>query len=734
MNQISTRIPVPSGHSLHHVVCPHDCPDTCSMLVTVDDKSGKAVRLQGDPTHPITRGYLCNKVNHYLELVYNEDRILYPHKRVGPRGPGARFERITWDEALDQITNNFKETIAKHGPQAVQPYSYSGQSGILMFWGMDQRFWNKMSAARLEQSICIFAAMWAGLYTYGMAHAVSIHEACDNGAELIIIWGGNLVSTGVHAIPFINEAKARGAKVIVIDPRITRTTMMADWHIQPRPGTDGALALGMMKLIVDAGKADMDFLREQTHGWKELLETKLPDYPVEKVAKITGLSVETITKLAMDYASTKKSYIRANYGLNRHQNSGQMCRSIFILPAITGSWREKCGGAGFGVLEEQWLHLPVAKLQRPELGTRPESRIISMVQIGRALADNVGMDGKPLDPPIKSIFIYNSDVANSAPATNNVRKGLMRDDLFVAVHDTFWTDTCQYADIVLPADTALERTDLHTAYGANYFSMSKAAIKPLGESVRDTELFRMMAKKMGYVESSGDAFTQSDQEMMRDLIDPSNPLMEGLTYEQLETNGWARASVESERRNFLKNGWPTPSKKIEILSEALAKDYPDQDPLPTYVPEIEGQEDPLRAKYPIQVLSPATHHFIGDSFQTVPRLQAMTSRPTVELSPEDAGKRGIKDGDLVRLYNDRGETFCYAVIIEGMLSGMCAAQKQYKGSNTPGGVNVNALGSEMLTDFGRSPTFYSVLAEIEKVEEEKPRLWSDTKAQSTTHI
>jgi len=275
---------------------------------------------------------------------------------------------------------------------------------------------------------------------------------------------------------------------------------------------------------------------------------------------------------------------------------------------------------------------------------------------------------------------------------------------------------------VLPADTQLERQDLHTAYGSNYFSMTKPAIKPLGESIRDTEMFRMMAKKMGYTETSGDAFTQTDEDMIRLLIDPeNNPLMEGLTYEHLDKNGWFRSSVESERRNFLKNGWPTPSKKIEIMSESLAKDYPGVDALPTYVPEVEGQFDPLRAKYPLQVLSCATHHFIGDSFQIVPRLQAMTSRPTVEMSPEDAAKRDLKDGDLVRIYNDRGETYCYVVIIEGMLSGMIVAQKQYKGSNTPGGVNVNALNSENFTDFGRSPTFYSVLAEVEKVSEEKAR-------------
>ena len=487
---ISTKIQAPAGHSIHHMPCPHDCPDTCSMLVTRDDSTGKAVRVQGDPTHPITKGYLCNKVNHYIDLVYSDKRMLYPHKRVGPKGPGAKFERITWDEALDTITKNFKETIKNYGPQAVQPFHYSGTCGTLGFWSMDQRFWNKMSAAQLDLSICIYAAMWSNLFTYGTANGPSIHEACDNGAELIILWGTNLVSTGVHAIPFINAAKARGAKVIVIDPRITRTTMMADWHLQPRPGTDGALALGMMKLIVDAGKADMDFLKEQTLGWKEFIEQRLPQYPVDKVAKITGLSEETIKKLAMEYGATKKAYIRANYGLNRHQNAGQMCRAIMVLPCITGSWREKCGGVAFGNLEEMWFNFPTAKLWRPDLGKRSESRIINMVQIGRALADNIGVDGKPMDPPIKSLFVYNADVANCAPNSTNVRKGLMRDDLFVTVHDTFWTDSCMYADIVLPADTQMERTDLHAAYGHYYFNYNKPIIKPLGESVRNTELFR----------------------------------------------------------------------------------------------------------------------------------------------------------------------------------------------------------------------------------------------------
>ena len=714
MTQVS-KIKVPEGHSLHHVCCPHDCPDTCSMLVTRDDSTGRAVRVQGDPTHPVTRGYLCNKVNHYLDLVYNDNRVLYPHKRVGPRGPGAKFERISWDEALDMVTDNFKEVIAEYGSEAVQPYSYSGTLGMLGYWAMDQRFWNKMEAARLEQSICIYAAMWAGIHTYGVANGPAVHDAVQD-AELIILWGANLVSTGVHAIPFIREAQERGAKLIVIDPRITRTTMMADWHIQPRPGTDAALALGAMKVIVDNGLHDEAFLREQTIGWEQFISEKLPEYPLDKVSGITGVSEADIEKFGLMYGKAKKSFIRANYGLNRHQNSGQTCRAILVMPCITGAWREPNGGAAFGTLEEMWLQFDLAKLQRPDLGNRAEKRVVNMVQIGRALADHIGADDQPLDPPIKSIFVYNSDPANCAPNSGNVRRGLMRDDLFVAVHDTFWTDTCNYADVVLPADTQFERMDLHAAYGHWHFNLNKAVIEPLGESCANTELFRRMAQKMGYVEEGDNAFTQTDEEMIRDILfdEEVNPLMEGVTYEEMEKNGWARASDKSKRRDFLNIGWPTASKKIEIFSQTLADEG--QDPLPTYNPEVEGQEDPKRKDYPIQVLSSAAHYFIGDSFQSVPRLQAMMSRPTVEMSANDAKDRGIEDGDLVRLYNDRGETYCYAVIIDGLLDGVCATQKQFKGSNTPGGVNVNALNSEMLTDFGMSPTFYSCLAEIEKAD------------------
>ena len=721
------KVKPPEGHSIHHISCPHDCPDTCSMLVTKDDKTGKAISVQGDPSHPITRGYLCNKVNHYIDLVYNENRVLYPHRRVGPKGPGAKFERITWDEALEEITNDFKKTIKEYGSEAVQPFSYSGTLGMLGYWTMDQRFFNKMEAARLEQSICIYAAMWAGLYTYGLSNGPHVGEAARDGCELMILWATNLVSTGVHSIPFIREAKERGMKLVVVDPRRTRTTMFADVHIQPKPGTDAFLANAMIKVIVDKNLHDVEFLNTQTHGWEEFVEKVLPKYTLEEAEKITGVKAKDIEDLAVEYAKTKKSYIRANYGLNRHQNSGQMCRAVLILPCFNGSWREeKCGGVAFGQLEEMWLRFDLGKLHRPDLGDRASKRIVNMVQIGRALADNIGDDGAQLDPPIKSLFVYNSDLANCTPNSGNVRKGLMRDDVFISVHETFWTDTCMYADIVLPADTALERTDCHWAYGSWFLGINKPVIEPLGESINNTELFRMLADKMGYVDSKDNAFTQTDEEIIKDILleaenedgERFNCLTEGINYDDVVKNGWARASTESKRRDFLNNGWPTPSGKIEIKCEAITAEYPDVSPFPEYVPEINGQFDPKKSKYPIQVLSSASHYFIGDSFQSVPRLQAMQSRPTVEISLGDAKERGIEDGDLVRLYNDNGETYCYAVLINGLLEGVCATQKQFKGSNTPGGLNVNNLNSEMLTDFGKSPCFYSVLVEIEKASDE----------------
>lgn len=707
------------------VCCPHDCPDTCSLLVTVDTKIGRAIRVEGNPEHQFTAGYLCNKVNHYIDLVYSDNRVLYPHRRVGPKGPGAKFVRISWDEALKTITDNFKSVIAEHGPEAVQPYSYSGTLGLLGYIGMSQRFFNKMAAANLARTICIAAASAAGCYTYGAANGPDPAEMAN--ADYIILWGTNLVSTGVHLVPFIQQAKERGVKVVVIDPRPTRTSeMLGDWHIQPKPGTDGALALGMMNVIVNAGMHDEEFLKEQTLGWEQFLSDELPKYTPDVVAEITGLQAEDIKKLALEYAATKKSYIRANYGLNRHENGGMMTRNILLLPAITGAWREKCGGAIMGTIEEMWS-VDFAYLCATDLLDGRTPRTVNMVQIGEAL------NSKTLSPPIKSMFVWNSDPANCTPDTADTRRGMMREDLFVAVHDTFWTDTCDYADIVLPADTQFEHEDLHAAYGNYFFGHSSQAIAPLGESKCNQQLFRELAEHMGYTE---DCFKETDEEMIRRLIDPNvNPLFEGITYESIKENGFARGHVEAERRNYLKNGWKTPSKKIEIYSETMEK--AGLPALPTYIPEWEGlgMTNP-DSRYPIQLLSPASHYFIGDSFTSVPRLVGMQSRPTVELNPQDAEERGIQEGDLCRIFNGRGESFCYAVITDGLLRNVAGAQKQYRGSLTPSGLNVNATNSQKVTDMGDGPTFYSNMVQIEKASSNvilsttNPKLKGDRSIQS----
>ena len=686
-----------------HVTCPHDCPDACSMRVTVDQSSGRAVKVEGDPSHPVTKGYLCNKVNNYLDYVYNPNRVLYPRRRIGPKGGSPRFDRITWDEALTEIAARLQAVISEFGPEAVQPFSYSGTLGIVGFSGMGERFFNQMGAARLQRTICTAAGAAALTYTFGRVGEANIEDI--PGMEVVLLWGTNLVSTGVHAMPFINQARANGAAIVAIDPRVTRTTAFADWHLQPRPGTDAALALGMMKIIVERNLHDEAFLRSHTVGWERLIAEKLPQYPLERVEAVTGIPASDIEKLALLYGRTKKSFIRLNWGIQRHANGGMMTRTISLLPAVTGAMT---GGAGVCVSTgAETRGVNMAKLQRTDLLAGRTPRTINMIQLGNALTDS------RLDPPIKALFCWNSDPANCVPDTTAARRGLMRDDLFVVVHDTFFTDSCSYADIVLPADTQLEHPDLHGAYGNYYLGLSQPAIGKVGESLDNTELFRRLARAMGYDDP---CFSDSDEKMIRELLDPEfNPLFEGVTYEKLASQGWARAAVDSPRRKGINSGrWPTPSGKIEIYSETLAG--LGLDPLPTHLSEREGWEDAeRRCTYPLQIISAATHYFIGATFQHVARLKEMSARATFEVSPQDARGRGISDGDLCRLYNDRGETFGYALVIDGLLPGVVGAPKQLQGSKMRNGVNLNALTSQNVSDMGGGPVFYSTLAQLEKV-------------------
>jgi anaerobic selenocysteine-containing dehydrogenase len=688
-----------------NVTCPHDCPDACSIVVSVDRESQRAIRVEGNPAHPVTRGFLCNKVNHYLEYVDSPRRMLYPHRRIGPRGPGAKFERISWDTALTEIAQRLGGIVAEYGPEAVQPFSYSGTLGALGFSGMADRFFNRMGAARLARTICTAAGAAAKYATFGPVSDADIERIPE--MEVVILWATNVASTGVHLVPFINQAKARGATIIAIDPRVTRTTQLADWHIQPRPGTDAALALGMMREIVEHGLHDAEFLAEHTVGWDRFAGERLPEYTLDKVEAVTGVPAADVAKLALLYGRTRKSFIRLNWGIQRHDNGGMTTRAILVLGVITGAQREGGGIClstgpemrGFDLNYLQGLHLLEGRTPRT----------VNMIQLGDAL-HNTLPEGR-LTPPIKALFCWNSDPANCVPDSNATRHGLKREDLYTVVHDTFFTDTCDYADLILPADTQLEHMDLFGAYGNYYFSVSQVAIPRRGESLDNQELFRRLARAMGYRDA---CFDETDEEMIRRLIDPKvNPLFEGISYEDLERDGYARGAVESPRRpGFNSKRWPTPSGKIEIYSETLARQG--HDAMPAYVPEREGWYSSKRCEYPLQVISAATHYAIGASFQGVERLNAMQARPTFELNTADAAARGIADGDFCRLYNDRGETFGYARIVDGTLAGVLGAPKQLYGSLTPGGVNLNALTGQQTADMGGSPVYYSTLAEIEK--------------------
>src|SRR5262245_27211010 len=452
-----------------HVSCPHDCPDACSMRVTVDQVSGRAVKVEGDPTHPVTKGYLCNKVNNYLDYVYNPNRVLYPRRRVEPKGGKARFERITWDDALGEIAARLHAIISEFGPEAVQPFSYSGTLGIIGFSGMGERFFNKMGAARLQRTICTAAGAAALTYTFGRVGEANIEDIPN--MEVVLLWGTNLVSTGVHAMPFVNEARANGARIVAIDPRVTRTTAFADWHLQPRPGTDAALALGMMKVIVDRGLHDPDFLAQHTVGWEKLLE-RLPEYPLGRVESITGIPAADVEKLALLYAGTKQSFIRVNWGIQRHDNGGMMTKAIKLLPVLTGAMRGK-GGVCMSTGGEM-RRVDMRRLQGTHLLEGRKPRTVNMIQIGNALTDPA------MDPPVKALFCWSADPANCVPDTLTTRRGLAREDLFTVVHDTFWCDTASYADIVLPADTALEHIDLLPAYGNYFYGLSEQAIPKQG--------------------------------------------------------------------------------------------------------------------------------------------------------------------------------------------------------------------------------------------------------------
>ena len=693
--------------------CPHDCPDTCSMLTTVRD--GKAVEVRGNPDHPFTQGGLCVKVNNYTDRVYSSERVLHPLKRSGAKGSGE-FERITWDQALDEIKSRWHTIIDTHGPSAILPYSYLGTEGLLNGLNAGDAFFNKLGASISERTFCDSGAITAFFMTCGPTAAVDPESFVHS--KYIVLWAINTISTNLHHWPFIAEAQKRGAKVVVIDPIATRTAKQADWHIAIRPGTDAALALGMINVIIAEDLVDHDYVAKYTVGYDELKE-RAANFPPDKVADITGIAAADIVTLAREFATTQPSVIRMGVAIERNASGGNAVRAMSCLPALVGSWRH-CGG---GILHMPIWAFPVNwdGLSRPDW-IREGTPVINQWRLGAALAGE-------LDTPIHSLFVFNSNPAVVAPEQDKLLKGLAREDLFTVVSEHFITDTAMYADIVLPATTQLEQLDIMFSWGHLYLTLNEPAIAPLGESVPNTEMFRRLAHAMGFNDPFWD---RSDEEMVQGALDWSNPVLDGIDLDSLREHGYARLKVGSpdEFVPHREGNFPTPSGKVEFKSSMAAggnmvlplfrQGYPgDQsgepiDPLPNFIPQNESsQTNPdLAARYPLNILSPKSHAFLNSSYGNLEAQLHHAGEQMVVINPADAGTRSIADGDRVRVFNDRGAFEAVARLSDDTGPGVVVAPLGYWAKNSPNGRTVNALNPPAFADYGNAPTFSDTLAEV----------------------
>ena len=647
--------------------CPHDCPDTCAWQVTVQD--GTAIKLVGDRDHPFTKGVLCAKVDHYLDRVYSPDRILYPMRRVGAKGDG-KFERVSWDEALDDISSRLQDIIAQDGSTAILPYSYMGTQGIIQKDAGDP-FFDRLGATRLVRSVCGSAGGAGRAVTNGSSPSALAEDIVHS--RFIILWGTNTVVTNLHLWPFIQQARKNGAILVVIDPARTRTAAQADWHLQPLPGTDAALALGMMHVIVQESLYDADYVERYTLGFEQLCE-RLTEYPPERVAQITGLETEEIIRLARDYATTRPAAIRTLTGLEHHSNGAMMHRTITCLPALVGAWRERGGGIIGGPGWAFFQSLNVAAVSKPELEDQ-NIRSVNMVQLGQALTSD------ELDPPIRCLIVHSSNPATIAPNQNLILQGLRREDLFTVVHEQFLTDTARYADYVLPATTQLEHADLLWSWGHKYLTLNQPAIEPLGEAVANTEFFRRLAASLELEDAH--LFT-SDEERIRTLLTSDHPYLHGITYERLEKEGWAPLNLPSDYCRLAEGEFATPSGKCEFYAESLIAQG--LDPLPAHVPPIESPagDAELARRYPLMLLTAKSAlYFLNSSYANLPRHLKAESEPHLDLHSGDATPRGIADGDQVRVLNDRGEVELRARVGNHIRSGVVANAVRLVGFSQP---------------------------------------------------
>ena len=685
--------------------CPHDCPDCCALETQVDEQ-GRAVSVRGRSDHPVTRGWLCAKVNRYLDRVYHPERLLYPMRRVGPKGSGA-FGRISWDEAITEITERWRDIIARYGAQCILPYSYAGTLGLVNNSVTNTRFWNRLGASQLERTICGAAAEEAVVLTIGSRLAPSPQMLVHS--KLILIWGSNPASTAPHIMPFLREAQRKGTRVIVIDPIRTLTARSADRHIQPFPGTDAALALAMMHVMVTEELHSPDWIAAHTTGWESLLE-RIMQFPPERAAQITGLPTETILDLARSYATTTPALLRVTDGINRHTNGGQTVRTLACLPALTGQYGLLGGGLMYSTSDWlQWDGEAVSHAYDP--ACPPPPRSLNMNRLGAILTGEA-------DPPIYSLFIYNANPVASAPNAGRIIAGLMRDDLFTIVHELFETDTARYADIILPATSQLEHVDLHKPYGHLSLQYNTPAIVPLGETRSNWDVMRSLASALGFNEPW---LREDANEVIRGIVEATachDPLLTDITVERLQAEGSIPLAIPADQEIPFADGiFPTPSGKVEFYSAAAAaKGY---DPVPGWEPEVEartGLDAQGSSKGRLPLLCPAAHHFVSSTFGNQERLIAKEGAPTLRIHPSDAAARNIRSGQLVRVGNERGWCRLVAEVTDEIRPGVLATTTVWWPRFSPDQRNINWTTSDRLADLGGGSTFYTNLVAVEVAE------------------
>ena len=673
-----------SASEVRRSVCALDCPDACAMLVHVED--GRATRVEGDPDHPVTRGFLCGKVAQYLEREYHPERLLHPMRRIGAKGEG-RFEQISWDTALNTIAARLKSTAEQHGAESILPYSYGGNMGFLNGASMDRRFFHRLGASRLDRTICATAGGTALMEALGAKTGTEPEQFAE--AKLILVWGANVHGTSVHLWPFIVEARRRGAKLITIDPVLTKTAALADQHLFINPGTDLALALGLMHVIIGEGLHDADYVARHTSGFAELADL-VRGYPPERVSALTGIAAEDIVNLAREYATTRPAVIRANYGLQRSERGGRAMQAIACLPALTGSWKDV--GGGFCLSTSGAFAVDRAALERIDLEPHP-TRLVNMSLLGEALTE--------LD--IKALVVYNSNPAAVAPNANRVRQGLLREDLFTVALEQFATDTTDYADIVLPVTTFLENTDLYLAYGHYHIQMARPALEAPGECKSNVEIFRLLAARMGFDEA---CFRDTEDEMIRQALASGHAYLDGISLERLDREGSVRLNVSPAGKPFqphAQGGFLTPSGKCEFKAETLA-----------YVPPIESRQGDkaLLKKFPLELISSKNSDSMNSTFGYRDKVDEQTARAI--LHPDDAAARGIGRGDTVRVFNDRGSLQLHVEIAPNVHRGVVRVPSVRWAKKAGDRQSVNVLTPERLTDIGAGAVFYSCLVEVEK--------------------